>query len=162
MLTGVVYCYQIEQKGAVSLPLQPFVNRPRFGDVYVVRFEGEGSEQSGIRPAVVFQNNVGNAHSPNVTVFPMTSRLKKTNMPTHVVVHAADSGLSMDSMVLCENPVCISKEKLGKFITTLSEKYMAQIAEASVLASCGIAYIDPAALTEIWKRASEMNASVST
>ena len=59
-------------------------NYPRIGDVYYVEFTGVGSVQNGNRPAVVFQNNVGNRYSPNVAVLPMTSKLKKSNQPTHV------------------------------------------------------------------------------
>lgn len=132
---------------------------PQFGDVYLVRFERNGSEQSGLRPAVVFQNNVGNAYSPNVTVLPMTSRIKKSNQPTHVVIPADGTGLLRDSMVLCENPVCISKEKLGSYLVTLSSEYMAQIAEANMLASSAIAYINPELLIEIWKMAAKLNAA---
>lgn len=77
---------------------------PQIGEVYLMKFGGSGSEQSGWRPGVVFQNNMGNAYSPNIIALPLTSSLKKTNQPTHVIIKAADSGLRRDSMVLCENP----------------------------------------------------------
>lgn len=130
---------------------------PQFGDVYLVRFEGSGSEQSGLRPAVIFQNNVGNAYSPNVTVLPMTSRIKKSSQPTHVVIQADGSGLLRDSMVLCENPVCVSKEKLGAYLLTLSDEQMGRIAEANMMASAAIAYINPELLIGIWQRAARLN-----
>lgn len=97
---------------------------PQIGEVYLMKFGGSGSEQSGWRPGVVFQNNMGNAYSPNIIALPLTSSLKKTNQPTHVIIKAADSGLRRDSMVLCENPERMSKERLGQYITTLSEEYM--------------------------------------
>lgn len=134
---------------------------PRFGDVYLVRFEGTGSEQSGLRPAVVFQNNIGNVHSPNVTVLPMTSRIKKSSQPTHVVILAEDSDLLRDSMVLCENPVCVSKEKLGSYLATLSDEQMGRIAEANMMASAAIAYINPELLIGIWQRAARLNSKRS-
>ena len=77
---------------------------PLIGEVYYMKFEGSGNEQNGWRPGVVFQNNVGNAHSPNVIALPMTKVLKKTGQPTHVLVTAEDTGIPKDSMVLCENP----------------------------------------------------------
>ena len=130
---------------------------PQFGDVYLVRLDGTGSEQSGLRPAVIFQNNIGNAYSPNVTVLPMTSRIKKSKQPTHVVIRSGDSGLLRDSMVLCENPVCVSKEKLGSYLATLSIEQMSMIAEANLMASCAIACIDPELLIGIWQRAAKLN-----
>ena len=131
----------------------------RIGDVFYADFAGSGSVQSGRRPAVVFQNNVGNKYSPNVTVFPLTSKIKKQNQPTHVIV-SAESGLPRDSMVLCENPICISKERLGTYITTLSPETMSMIAEASILASGAISYMEPRVLYSVWKRAQEMNAGL--
>ena len=130
---------------------------PRFGEVYLVKFSGTGSEQSGVRPAVIFQNNVGNVYSPNVTVLPMTSKIKKSGQPTHVVINSGEAGLIRDSMVLCENPVCMSKDKLIRYLTTLPDEYMAKIAEASMMASAAIAYIDPELLSKIWQKAAKMN-----
>lgn len=133
---------------------------PQIGEVYLMMFGGSGSEQSGWRPGVIFQNNVGNAHSPNVIALPLTSSLKKMNQPTHVVISAADSGLRKDSMVLCENPERMSKERLGQYITTLSEEYMKQIAEANLLATGAIAYLDVEALLAVWKKTVALNAIV--
>ena len=114
----------------------------------------------GWRPGVVFQNNMGNAYSPNIIALPLTSSLKKTNQPTHVIIKAADSGLRRDSMVLCENPERMSKERLGQYITTLSEEHMKQVAEANLLATGAIAYLDIEALLAVWKKAAALNAVV--
>ena len=76
---------------------------PQIGDVYLMKFGGSGSEQSGWRPGVVFQNNVGNAHSPNIIALPLTSSIKKTNQPTHVIVKAADSFLLPSSSTYFPN-----------------------------------------------------------
>lgn len=132
-------------------------SHPRIGDIYMMRFEGMGSEQSGYRPGLVFQNNTGNQMSPNIIALPLTSCLKKANQPTHVVINSSDTGLVRDSMVLCENPERMSKERVGKFITTLSPKYMALVAEASLLATSAIAFINPEILMAIWERASALN-----
>lgn len=125
-----------------------------------MKFSGSGNEQNGWRPGLVFQNNMGNAHSPNIIALPLTSSIKKTGQPTHVIVRAADSGLCKDSMVLCENPERMSKERVGRYITTLSDEYMKQIAEANLLATGAIAYLDVEALLLIWKRAMALNSTV--
>lgn len=130
---------------------------PQIGEVYLMDFGGSGSEQSGVRPGVIFQNNVGNAHSPNVIALPLTSAVKKMGQPTHVLLRADDTGLRMDSVVLCENPERMSKEKIGRFITRLSDDYMKEITEASLLATSAIAFLDIESLLRIWKTASALN-----
>lgn len=130
---------------------------PTIGDVYLMRFDGSGNEQSGWRPGVVFQNNIGNAHSPNVIALPLTSAIKKTGQPTHVVVLAADTGLRRDSMVLCENPEKMSKAKIGKFITRLSDEYMRQIAVANLIATAAISFLSESDLIEVWKKSVQLN-----
>ena len=130
---------------------------PRIGDVYMMRFDGLGSEQTGWRPALVFQNNVGNTYSPNVIVLPLTSKIKKTGQPTHVIVPADGTGLSRDSMVLCENPVSVSKDRLGKYLTTIPDEYMSKIAEAHILATSAIAFINPAVILALWEKALKLN-----
>lgn len=133
---------------------------PRIGEIYMVKFDGFGSEQSGWRPALIFQNNTGNAYSPNVIVLPITSKLKKVNQPTHVVVHAGESGLVKDSMVLCENPISISKNKLGKYLTTLSYEYMSMIAQAHMLATSAIAFLDPKMIQTILEQSIRLNSEL--
>ena len=132
---------------------------PKIGEIYALQFDGAGSVQSGWRPGVVFQNNIGNAHSPNVVVLPLTTNLKKRDMPTHVVLSATDSGLIRDSMVLCENPQCVPKESLGRYITTLPDHYMSQIAAASIMASGAISFLDLGSVVSVWQKATAMNAS---
>lgn len=131
--------------------------KPKIGDIYLVYFDGSGNEQKGFRPGLVFQNNVGNEHSPNLIVLPLTSALKKTNQPTHVFI-PKEVGLRKDSMVLCENPKCMSKYKLGEYITTLPEEYMAQVAVGNILSSSAIAFIDPDLLMSVWQKALALNA----
>ncbi len=130
----------------------------RIGDVYFMEFEGEDSEQQGWRPGLVFQNNVGNDHSPNIVTLPITSVRKKINQPTHVFLPKS-VGLKLDSMVLCENPQCVSKCRLGRYVTTLPKEYMAKVAEASLLASSVISYLDPEILLMIWRRAVTLNSA---
>lgn len=134
------------------------VRSPRIGEVYAMRFDGEGSEQSGLRPGLVFQNNVGNAHSPNIIALPLTSSIKRTNMPTHVVVKASSGGLSRDSVVICENPQRMSKAKIGRYITTLSDEDMKRVAEASLIATSAISFLDLGSLVEVWRKSVSLNA----
>lgn len=130
---------------------------PRIGEVYNIYFEGDGHVQSGWRPGVVFQNNTGNRFSPNLIVLPLTSSLKKIGMPTHVLVRAKDSGLRLDSMVICENPQCVAKEKVGHYITTLSSHYMAQVAVAHLAATSALSLLDFPTLVSAWQESSRYN-----
>lgn len=132
---------------------------PKIGDVYYVRLSGVGSEQSGFRPCLIFQNNKGNLHSPNLIVLPLTSSLKRLDIPTHVLLRAADTGLPKDSMVLCENPECISRERLGRYVTSLSDVYMSKIAYAYLIATSAIAFLNPAILSQVWYEAVRLNAA---
>lgn len=71
------------------------------------------SEQGGIRPVIVIQNDVGNKYSPTVLVLPMTKEIKKVNMPTHCIIQKSNAnGLSVDSMVLAEQIRVIDKSRL--------------------------------------------------
>lgn len=133
--------------------------RPKIGDVYMIQFDGSGSVQRGFRPGVVFSNNKGNANSPTVIVLPLTTSLKKTAQPTHVVLDAEECGLRYTSMVLCENPQCIQKSALGKFISHLDDGKISQIAVAYLMASSGIAYVDYPTLIRTWESSIRLNAS---
>ena len=130
------------------------------GDVYLIHFEGTGNEQRGLRPGLVFQNNLGNAYSPNIIALPLTSAIKKTAQPTHVFIPCDGTGLSRDSLVLCENPERISKDRLGAYITTISDEYMSKIAIASLLATSAISFISPDAVMAVWQRAVSLNSAV--
>lgn len=71
------------------------------------------SEQGGIRPVIIIQNDVGNKFSPTVIVLPMTKEIKKENLPTHCILHKSDiNGLEVDSMVLAEQIRVIDKSRL--------------------------------------------------
>ena len=132
---------------------------PQIGEVYVMSFSGLGHEQSGSRPGIVFQNNTGNRFSPNIIALPLTTCLKKTGQPTHVLLPAGETGLLRDSMALCENPERMSKEHIGKFVTKLPERYMRQIAAASLAATSAISFLDRETLLSIWELAIRLNAA---
>ena len=137
------------------------IRTPQLGDVYLMNFGGCGNEQHGWRPGLVFQNNLGNRHSPNIIALPLTSSLKKCSQPTHVVLPADDTGLVRDSMVLCENPERMSKERLGNYLTSIPEEYMAKIAVANLLATSAISFVEPDLLMSIWLEAASLNAVVA-
>lgn len=132
--------------------------QPQIGDIYLMHFGGSGNEQRGWRPGLVFQNNLGNLHSPNIIALPLTSSIKKSNQPTHVVIPADGIGLVKDSMVLCENPERMSKDKLGNYLTTIPAEYMSKVAIANLLASSAISFIDPDLLLSVWQKALALNA----
>lgn len=133
--------------------------QPQIGDIYLMHFGGSGNEQRGWRPGLVFQNNLGNLHSPNIIALPLTSSIKKSNQPTHVVIPAEGTGLAKDSMVLCENPERMSKDRLGNYLTTIPAQYMSKVAIANLLASSAISFIDPDVLLSVWKKALALNAT---
>lgn len=132
---------------------------PKIGEIYLMNFDGAGSEQSGIRPGLVFQNNVGNAHSPNIIALPLTSAVKKLGQPTHVLLRASECGLARDSIVLCENPQRMSKSKIVKYLTSLSTEDMRRVTEGNLLATSAISFLDMESLMKIWRAAARLNAT---
>ena len=91
-------------------------DKPRLGDIYLMSFSGVGSEQKGVRPGIIFQNDIGNDRSPNVIALPLTTRIKNLAQPTHVLLPAEKYNLLADSLVLCENPQRMSKSRLLKYL----------------------------------------------
>lgn len=96
-----------------------------------------GSEQGGIRPVLVVQNDVGIKYSPTIIVAAITSQTK-TKLPTHVQLNATQGGLSKDSIVLLEQLRTIDKQRLRERIGTLNEKQIPDI-EKALSISLGIA-----------------------
>lgn len=88
----------------------------------------EGSVQSGTRPVIVIQNNKGNMHSPTVIVATLTSNLKKSNMPTHVLLTGC--GLIVDSVVQCEQIHTLDKSQLCRRIGAVPLPKMQQVNDA--------------------------------
>lgn len=89
-----------------------------------------GSEQGGIRPVVIIQNDIGNQHSTTVIVAAVTTRSKKTNLPVHVPITAEESGLSRDSMVLLEQVRTLEKSRLTRYLGCLTPEAMRRIDKA--------------------------------
>lgn len=89
-----------------------------------------GSEQGGMRPVLIIQNNVGNHYSPTVIVAAITAKIQKAKMPTHVEVSAEEFGLEKDSVVLLEQIRTIDKQRLKEKVTQLDQQMMEKINEA--------------------------------
>ena len=94
-----------------------------------------GSEQSGIRPVVILQNNKGNLHSRTTIVAAITGALNKSNLPTHVIFKS--DCMKKESMVLLEQIKTIDKSRLGRLIGTMDNKIMKRVDKA-LLISFGI------------------------
>ena len=89
-----------------------------------------GSEQGGIRPVLIVQNNVGNKFSPTVIAAAITSQRDKTDLPTHIKVDADGCGLSKDSIVLLEQVRTIDKQRLKEKMGSLDLNSMNKIDKA--------------------------------
>ncbi len=86
-----------------------------------------GSEQGGIRPVLIVQNDVGNKHSPTVIAAAITSRQDKNRLPTHIEVQADKCGLARDSIVLLEQIRTIDKKRLGDKMGELDLRSMDKV-----------------------------------
>ena len=93
-------------------------------DIILVDFGNSaiGSEQTGIRPAVIIQNDIGNTHSPTTIVMPLTTHIKRLAQPTHALLgKGADKGLLQDSMVLGECLRQISKKRIVRYLGKITD-----------------------------------------
>lgn len=101
------------------------------GDIYYADLSPVvGSEQGGIRPVLIVQNDVGNKYSPTVIAAAITSQKYKTRLPTHISVNADDCGLAKDSVVLLEQVRTIDKTRLKEHMGTLDNSEMNRIDKA--------------------------------
>ena len=94
----------------------------------MIRRGDVGSEQGGVRPVVVVQNDKGNRYSKTIIVAPISKKMSKPPIPTHVIF--SDDSLSYVSMILCEQLRTIDKKRLGQWICTLDEKTLEKINRA--------------------------------
>lgn len=89
-----------------------------------------GSEQGGVRPVLIVQNDIGNRFSPTVIAAAITSQKDKNNLPTHIEVDARECGLSKDSIVLLEQVRTIDKRRLRERMGSLDGGEMGKVNEA--------------------------------
>ena len=107
------------------------------GDIYRASLDPViGSEQGGVRPVMIVQNDMGNLHSPTVIVAAITTRHKKPQMPTHVPILARECGIRHDSVVLMEQVRTVEKTRLTKYLGTAPPETMRRV-DAALRLSLG-------------------------
>ena len=108
------------------------------GDIYYADLSPVvGSEQGGVRPVLVVQNDVGNKFSPTVIIAAITSQLSKAKLPTHIELNREKYNLSKDSVVLLEQIRTLDKRRLKEKISSLDQIKMQQI-DVAIMISLGI------------------------
>lgn len=89
-----------------------------------------GSEQGGVRPVLIIQNDIGNRFSPTVIVAAITAQIQKAKLPTHVEIEAKTHGMERDSVILLEQIRTIDKQRLTDKITHLDDETMRKVDDA--------------------------------
>ena len=101
------------------------------GDLYFADLSPvTGSEQGGVRPVLVVQNDVGNKYSPTIIVAAITSKKNKADLPTHVAIDADGNGLSKNSIILMEQLRTIDNRRLKERIGTIDKTRLPEVNEA--------------------------------
>lgn len=108
------------------------------GDIYYVDLSPVvGSEQGGVRPVLIIQNDTGNRYSPTVIAAAITSQLGKARLPTHIELPAQNNGLTKDSVVLLEQIRTLDKRRLREKMGRVDQELMARI-DAAIAVSFGL------------------------
>ena len=117
------------------------------GDIYYADLSPVvGSEQGGLRPVLIIQNDIGNRYSPTVIAAAITSRMEKNKLPPHIEVYAARVGLPRDSVILLEQIRTLDKRRLRERIGHLGEDEMQRVNEG-ISVSFGLSF--PGAATAL-------------
>ena len=107
------------------------MNTVKRGEIYYADLSPVvGSEQGGLRPVLIVQNDIGNRYSPTVIAAAITSQRDKTKLPTHIQVNADGSGLAKDSIVLLEQVRTIDKQRLKEKMGCLDSSSMDMVNRA--------------------------------
>ncbi|MBR6521887.1 MAG: type II toxin-antitoxin system PemK/MazF family toxin [Oscillospiraceae bacterium] len=107
------------------------INGVKRGDIYYADLSPVvGSEQGGMRPVLIVQNDVGNKHSPTVIAAAITSQINKAKLPTHIELGAKTYGLSKDSVILLEQIRTIDKKRLKDRMGKLDDQLMNRVDNA--------------------------------
>ena len=118
------------------------MNNIRRGDIYYADLSPVvGSEQGGLRPVLIIQNDVGNRYSPTVIAAAITSRMSKTRLPTHIDIFADRAGLAKDSVVLLEQVRTLDKKRLRERMGHLDDGVMREV-NSALAVSFGISAAD--------------------
>jgi mRNA interferase MazF len=108
------------------------------GDIYYADLSPViGSEQGGIRPVLIIQNDMGNKYSPTVIIAAITSQINKAKLPTHVEISSEEYGLNRDSVILLEQVRTIDKRRLKDKIGHISNSLMESV-DNSLAISIGL------------------------
>jgi len=119
------------------------------GDIYYADLSPVvGSEQGGVRPVLIVQNDMGNRFSPTVIAVDITSQRDKSRLPTHISVRSHDCGLARDSVVLLEQIRTIDKKRLKERMGKLDDQSMTQVNRALSI-SFGLGSEGPAGSADI-------------
>lgn len=109
------------------------------GDIYYADLSPVvGSEQGGLRPVLIIQNDIGNRYSPTVIAAAITSRMGKTRMPTHIDIYADRAGLARDSVILLEQVRTLDKRRLREKMGHLDDDMMSEV-NSAIAVSFGLA-----------------------
>lgn len=101
------------------------------GDIFLADLSPViGSEQGGLRPVLIVQNDVGNRFSPTVIISAITSQIEKSKLPTHVELKAGTVGLTRDSVILLEQVRTIDKKRLKQRLGRLEDEIMERVDDA--------------------------------
>ncbi len=121
------------------------------GDIYYADLSPVvGSEQGGLRPVLIVQNDIGNRYSPTVIAAAITSRMSKAHLPTHIDIYAEEVGLQKDSVVLLEQIRTLDKKRLKEKMGHLDDTMMHHVNTAiSISFGLGAPEEDAAARAEI-------------
>ena len=114
------------------------------GDIYYADLSPViGSEQGGLRPVLIIQNDVGNKYSPTVIAAAITSQINKTKLPTHIELYAENFGLAKNSVILLEQIRTIDKRRLKEKMGHLDDGLMNKVNDA-ISVSFGLAEMEQA------------------
>lgn len=106
----------------------------RRGDIYYADLRPVvGSEQGGVRPVLIIQNDVGNRHSPTVICAAITSRMNKAKLPTHVELNRGNCDMIRDSVILLEQVRTIDKQRLKEKICHIDGELLQKVNEALMI-----------------------------
>ena len=114
------------------------------GDIYYADLSPViGSEQGGLRPVLIVQNDVGNRYSPTVIAAAITSQINKTKLPTHIDLYAENLGLAKNSVILLEQVRTIDKRRLKEKMGHLEDGLMDQV-NSAISVSFGLSEMEQA------------------
>ena len=100
----------------------------RRGDIYYADLSPVvGSEQGGIRPVLVIQNNIGNRHSPTIICAAITSKMNKAKLPTHIEISTRDYNIVKNSVILLEQIRTIDKQRLKEYVCHIDSAMMKKV-----------------------------------